>query len=328
MNNGIETEVKPSLSDEVVNHGAKKRINLSKLENWSKIDDEDLIEEIAIQAKKIEIYREKEKLKFTFGEKAKIEQEKNGEWLIESTLESRGIVPGGQKINLRLGEETFIKVGIKDDALIIYNLYPIKDIEINDKKIKFPSEVYFYPREPEFNSSDDLDKEAKKREANVLVDFIENELTGNRMGAASVLHERIILDGFDSAEDLAALFHELGHANGNHYKVYSKDVRFVSESISKLLPGENINEKDANTLLLIFKEENRASSNAIAMIKDLREKGTDLFPKDPGLIHVNLLLAINMSSYLKSSKDGTNLGKQINNPKRFLKFNSQDKEVI
>lgn len=249
-------------------------------------------ESLDAQVEKIKVDKEKETLKIVFGEKTKIEKEKNGEWLVESILESRGIVSGGQKINVRLGKKTDLE--IKEADYVFYDLYPLKEIKINDKKIKIPSETFFSPKRA--NRSTDNDTTS-------ITDF-EYKIFGNGLSGVTISNKQIILGGFQSAEDLVGLFHEFGHAKSkNPYKV----------------GAENLNEKDIKTFLEFLKEENKASSEAITIIKNIRKSGVDLFPKDPNLTQVNLFLAMCISTFSKNLENRID-GERINNLEKFLKF--------
>lgn len=261
--------------------------------NWSDLKSEDILkigekewEEMYFEARKDDISKEKEKLMIIFGEEAKIEKKYKEGWSIESILKNGEIVPGGQKVKIQLSERMNFTNNIDS--------YDINSIEINEEKIELPSRVTLYSVKLDINNGEAL------------------------------LGEKIRLFGFKSAEDLIILFHEIGHQFGENYKVGLDDYKSVLESISNLQPEENISNKDSDILLKIFKEENRASSNAVAIIKNLREKGTDLFPDDPSLIYVNLFLSFCMSSYLKNLENGVNLGKYVDNPERFLKFDWPD----
>ena len=296
MSNNIEVEIKSLPIHEVENGDIEKRTDLLKLEDWLNMGEEEL-EKIYFEVMKDKIYKEKEALKFVFGEKTKIEKIYKEGWLIESTLESRGIVSGGQKVKIKLGDKTSILV----------DSYAIAEIEINGGKIELPSKVVFYPTKPNFNSYDFIGEKIK-------------EIYGGQKVAEAVLGEKIRLFEFKSAEDLVCLLHECGHQISKNHKVGKENYEFILKSASKLLPGEKISKEDIKTLLLVLKSENEASSSAITMIKNLRKSGVDLFPKDTDLTQVNLFLSLAMSTYLKSVTDNVNLREQIKNLKRFLKF--------
>lgn len=296
MSNNIEVEIKSLPIHEVENGDIEKRTDLLKLEDWLNMGEEEL-EKIYFEVMKDKIYKEKEALKFVFGEKTKIEKIYKEGWLIESTLESRGIVSGGQKVKIKLGDKTSILV----------DSYAIAEIEINGGKIELPSKVVFYPTKPNFNSYDFIGEKIK-------------EIYGGQKVAEAVLGEKIRLFEFKSAEDLVCLLHECGHQISKNHKVGKENYEFILKSASKLLPGEKISKEDIKTLLLVLKSENEASSSAITMIKNLRKNGVDLFPKDTDLTQVNLFLSLAMSTYLKRVTDNVNLREQIKNLKRFLKF--------
>jgi hypothetical protein len=287
MNRSSDSEREYSLLNRPFNLNGDIRTDIEELMGCS-------YDSFMAQVETIRIDNEREKLMFIFGEKAKIEKREDGEWLVELVLESRGIVPGGQKIDVRLGEETSLE--IKKTGYVFNNLYPLKEVKIDGGKIELSPKIFFSPTKTGQNFLRLLNEAQMER---TITDF-EYKIFGNGTRDVTVANRYIIMGDFQSAEDLIALLHEIGHTKSkNPHQVGVKDHKSILESVSKLLPGECLSKKENKTLLEVLKEEKRANNQALSLVKKFRKNGIDLFPKDPSLTQVKLFLSMCLSTFLK-----------------------------
>jgi hypothetical protein len=280
------------------------------------------IESISLPTKEV-IPSETQRLEWVFGKEAEINQKENGEWSVNVKLKSRGMVPGNQEVNFDLGNRTDIKIGLGDNYSYNFeNAYQVNKFMVNNQEVELSSEMYILPEEPGVGIMEGLSDEDKNKHGEVL-NLLNDMILGGHSSPRAREGGKVTLSGFDAAEDLAILMHEFGHTKKDPMDYDRMGFFFMVGAVNDLKQGEHISEESAEVLLQHLKVESEASRWAVQNIEELRNQGVDLFPGDPNLTHIKLLLALSMSTYLGSGSD-INLGKQVKNPEQLLEFKTQE----
>ena len=286
------------------------------------------IESISLPTKEV-VPSETQRLEWVFGKEAEINQKENGEWSVDMKLKSRGIVPGGQKINLTLSDETEIKIdyGLGGTPWEKEGVYQLKKILVNEEEMDLPSKVYISPGEPIKDplDSDFLNEEQKKLyrdKFGPISDFINKVMLGEHLSNEVIptVERQVIIRGLDSAEDLVGIMHEFGHIRTMPENFDYRSYQKVFDEIIDLNPGVGLSDESVNCLNEALMNENRASGWALQKIKELREQGVDLFPGETSLSRVELFLSLMMSTYLGSGMGDLNIGKHTKEVNKLLTF--------
>lgn len=189
--------------------------------------------------KLFEAKHELSRLQECFGEKAEIQEIHEG-YSVKAILES-GELEGGQTIELTLGIRTEIPIDLKQYDLILSGI-PIQTMKINNKTL----EGYNFYTSPV------------------------NEKSGMAIAVANFAEPNsrsIIISYLKKADDIATLFHEIGHIKEDH----------TMEKRSSLLTKVKEN-PNAQYPRAVFDQEIEANNSGLEALRDF---DLNMLPSDP-----------------------------------------------
>lgn len=274
------------------------------------------IESISLPTKEV-APSEIQRLEWVFGKEAEINQKENGEWSVETRLESRGIIIGGQEINLTLSEKEDKQVGFTLEG---GGVYKIQKMKIGNKEIVLPTEVYIQPEKKRKElESFDIDKSKNVNRLGDIETYFYKIFSGDFPSAAATPDREVVMHVFRAPEDLVVLMHELGHTQIDSEPIGIRVLIRAYSAINKSQEsGEPVSEEIINTMTQYLKNENKASTWAVDKINKLQEEGVHMFSGDSDLVRIKLQLSLMMSTYLMGG--GRNLGNLVDNSEQFLNF--------
>lgn len=238
-----------------------------------------------------------------FGETAEIKRGEEGGFIVETVLED-GVASGKQRVRVELSD---VKDASKVEERKKVKAFQAKRFTINGINLESDlPEIFFEVRPQEgkvFKENPTLGKkelqEEMQKETNPLMKHVLRLLgTSTALGSKS-----IFMTVFSSADDLIALFHEIGHTLDPEYygSEYHRAALFHAFDKSVLsLDGTIQADRFAaiKRWKFIVEREVAANINGLRKIVKLREK-VDLFPDDPDLLRAKKSFEYKTTSYLR-----------------------------
>lgn len=262
--------------------------------------------------------REERDLRYFFGRDARIHTNREGNFAVTKTLRD-ALCPGGQLIEAVLLPKTrlsqyHLATDFKDKG---YFAYPCKEIKVNGLRLP-TAPIVFVPPDRQM-------KKIHKIVESLPPETREDVLVSKKIQEARNLYEThavvshiphfIKLSSFDTADDLAVLFHELGEVNTGRSDA-RRDASYILDELPKIkwiklirrlgdlvgpamyeTPGSRqIGDIIFERINTVLKSERSASLNAIKQIEKLNPTHR-LFPTDTGFVRVRKFLQTALLTY-------------------------------
>ncbi len=249
-----------------------------------------------------------DEIKWVFAENTKVTRVEEG-FEVESELDDGLVVSGGQRITILLSEKTKVEFQTDDGRATLPGVYEVRELKVNGGNIPLPNALLIWPQHP----PPPPPGRSRGRRRNFVREFLD---TDKEMVVDSTTRQ-ILMTHMNDAGDLASLFHEMGHLDGE--MVGSQDRKLFIKIMRGSKQETKLTDMEKGVVADVFLEERRASTNGLERIRDLRQKGVDLFPKDPHLVSVKLNYVLSLSTYLGSGLK-INMGRLVKNPGQYLKI--------